>query len=106
DLEEAGLEIAAALTVFEAANGEELVSGAHDRGAAPRAAIVVVDGVDVVVPRHQLPGQQGLATVRLDVPPALARPAGLVLVAQRHPDLAVGVVAQLQSALAGHLRRP
>ena len=94
DLEEAGPVIASRQAIVEAANGELLFAGAHERLAAPFPALVVVDRVDIVVSRRKRPLEDGLAIMRRDVPPSFRQPAILVAIAHRDTDAARRVVAQ------------
>ncbi|CEJ14239.1 hypothetical protein BN1110_04567 [bacterium YEK0313] len=96
DLEETDPVIAAGEAFLDAANGELLVARAHEGTPRPFAALIVVDCVEIIEARHQRTAQNGLATARGDVPPALRGPALAVLVADGDADPAAGRVAQLQ----------
>ena len=104
DLEEAGAVVAARQTIVGAADGELLVARAHEGLARPFAAAIVVERVDVIEAGDQRAAQHGFAAAGGQVPPALGGPAFVLLVADRDPDPAAGVVAEAEIGL-GRLAR-
>ena len=96
DFEEAAAVEAAGEAILRAADRELPLAGAHEGAAAPFAAPVVIDRVDVVEPGAELPLQQGLAAARIQVPPALRHPALRIAIAERDADAARRHVAQAQ----------
>ena len=100
----AGAVEAARKAILGAADGELLVARAHESLSRPFAAAVIVDRVDVVVARDQRAAQQRLAAPRRQVPPALGGPALVLLVAERNPDPAAGIVAEPE--IGGGRARP
>ena len=79
DLEKATLFEAAAIAIVNPLDRELDVVGAHIDGAAPLAALVVIEGVDVVETGAKLVLDQKRTGLAVDIPPAFARPAVPVL---------------------------
>ena len=75
DLEESRPLIASGDTVLDAADREQLASRTHERLAAPFAAVLAVDRVEVVIARGKSAGEQRSAFRSADVPPALNKSA-------------------------------
>src|SRR6185295_16248790 len=82
--------------VLDAANSERLLRRAHIAFAAPFAAAVVVDGVDIYVTTGKHTLQQCFAGLRRDVPPPLGRPPRTVLIADGHADATRSGIAELE----------
>src|SRR4029079_14840395 len=81
DFKEAGRVEAARDAVLDPLDGEHLVARAHRRFATPGAALIVVDGEDVVKARYERTGHERFAGPCGDVPPALGGPLTAELVA-------------------------
>src|SRR5262249_48597987 len=96
DLEIAGAVETARQAILGTLDGEFLVARAHEGLSRPFTAAVIIERVDVIETSHQRALQQGFATPRGDVPPALRGPSLRVLVTERDPDPARGVVAQTE----------
>src|SRR3954447_1934066 len=96
DFEEPVAVETAGQAILHAADRELAVSGAHEGAAAPLAAAVVIDGVDVIEARLQGSLKQRFAAARVQVPPAFRHPALAVAVAERDADAARGHVAHAQ----------
>src|SRR6185295_19049178 len=94
DLEEAGAVIAARKAILDAADGEFLVARAHEGFSGPFAAAIVVDRINIIESRDKLTLDQSFAGARREVPPAFGGPAIGILVTDRDPDAAAGIVAQ------------
>src|SRR5215217_9241245 len=101
DLEEAAAVEAAGEAILDAADREFTVARAHERAPAPFAAAIVVDRVDIEIPRRQLALEQGFAAARVEVPPAFRDPALRVAVADRDADAARRHIAQPQVRVRG-----
>ena len=96
DFEKARAFVIRVRAVLDAANGERLVGGAHDGLAAPFAAAIIIERVNIVIARDERAFQQHFAGLRGDVPPAFADPAGLVLISDCDTDAAGGRIAELE----------
>jgi hypothetical protein len=95
-LEKAGTVKAAHEAIADAADREFLVAGTHKGLSHPFAAAIVVDGVDIIIPRDQVTLEQGLATAGRQIPPAFRGPAFGVLVADGDADAARSIIAQAE----------
>ena len=105
DLEEAALLEPAAIAIVNSLDREFDVVGAHIDSAAPLAALIVIEGVDVVEAGAKLVLNEHGAGGTVYVPPAFADPALFFLVAYGDADAARCAIAQLASALAGLARK-
>src|SRR5208282_2126075 len=95
-LEEAGAVIAAGETITDAADREFPVAGAHKGLPHPFAAMIVVDGVDIIITRDEIALEHGFAAARRQIPPAFRGPAVGVLVADGDADPAPGIIAKAE----------
>src|SRR5688500_635201 len=74
DFEKAGPVIAAREAVLDALDGEFLIARAHESLARPFAAAIVVNRMNIVIPRDQLALHERLTAARRQIPPALGGP--------------------------------
>src|SRR5690606_20377615 len=86
DFKEPGALIAPGEAILNPEYCEGFVTGAHEHLAVPGAAPDIVDGVHVVEAPLQLALVEHAAIAGRRLPPALAHPAALGPVAQRHGD--------------------
>ena len=94
DFEEPGAVVTARQAILGALDGEFLVTGTHEGLSRPFATAVIVECVDVIIPRDECSAQQCLATARGHVPPAFGGPALGILVAERDAHPAGRIVAE------------
>src|SRR6516162_501021 len=94
--EAAGAVIASRQTIGAAANDEFLVAGAHEGLAHPLAAVVVINSVDIIISCDEIALEDGFAGAGGQIPPTLRGPAIGILVADRDPHTACGIVAKTE----------
>src|SRR5262249_44199986 len=99
--EKAGAIIAAREAIVRTADGELLLSRAHECLAGPFSAAVIVDRIDVIEARDECAPQHSLAAAGGDVPPAFSGPAFVLLVADRDADPVAGIWPEAKTGPGG-----
>src|SRR5690606_33865599 len=103
DFEKTRALISAFGAILNTSDGERLVVGAHEVGAGPFTAPVVIDGVAVDKPARHRSFQERFACLRRDVPPPFRGPPVSVLIADGDADAALGGVAELEIGQCGSI---
>ncbi len=96
NLEEAAFLESAPIAIIDPFDGKLDIVGAHGNNTTPFAAFVVVEGINIVKPGAKFILDEERAGLAVDVPPTFARPAILVLVADRNADPARRAIAKLE----------
>src|SRR5262252_7581227 len=94
DFEKAGPVVTAGEAISGAPDGEFLVAGAHEGLARPLATPVIVDRVDIIEARREIPAKQCFTITCGKVPPTLSDPTLAILVADCDADAALAEVAK------------